>query len=258
LFNHAMNRRLFLLMTTLAAALPVFTAAADTRCFEMRTYYAAPGKLDELLARFRNHTVKLFEKHGITNIGYWVPVENAENKLIYVIAFPSREAQKESWKAFAADPDWQRARKASEENGKLLAKVESVFLSATDFSPAIQPAVAEPRVFELRSYTTTPGNLVRLLARFRNHTTKLFAKHGMTNVAYWTPMPDQKDAESTLVYIMAHKDADAHKASFDAFRKDPDWIAARDASEKEAGGSLTVKDGVKSVLMKATDFSPMR
>jgi NIPSNAP len=259
LFNHAMNRRTFLLMTTLAAtALPVSAADADTRCFEMRTYFAAPGKLDDLLARFRDHTVKLFEKHGITNVGYWVPVDNADNKLIYVIAFPSREAQKQSWKAFAADPDWQSARKASEENGKLLAKVESVFLSATDFSPEIKPSVAEPRVFELRTYTTTPGNLGRLLARFRNHTTKLFAKHGMTNLAYWTPMQDQKDAENTLVYIMAHKDAGAHKASFDAFRKDPDWIAARDASEKEAGGSLTVKDGVKSVLMKPTDFSPMR
>jgi hypothetical protein len=113
-------------------------------------------------------------------------------------------------------------------------------------------------VFELRTYTTTPGNLDRLLARFRNHTTKLFAKHGMTNIAYWTLMPDQKGAENTLVYIMAHKDADAHKASFDAFRKDPTWVAAKEASEKEGGGSLTVPEGVKSVLMKATDFSPTR
>jgi len=257
-FNGVMTRRTFLLMIAFASTMPVFAAGADTRCFEMRTYYAAPGKLDDLLARFRDHTVRLFEKHGIQNIGYWVPVENSDNKLVYVIAFPSREERDALWKAFGADPEWQSARKASEEKGKLLDKVESVFLSATDFSPEIKPSTAEPRVFELRTYTTTPGNLERLLARFRNHTTKLFAKHGMTNIAYWTPIAGQNGADNTLVYIMAHKDADAQKASFDAFRNDPDWIAAKEASEKEAGGSLTITDGVKSVLMKATDFSPIR
>jgi len=253
-----MTRRTFLLMIALTATIPVFATGADTRCFEMRTYYAAPGKLDDLLARFRDHTVKLFEKHGITNIGYWVPVENPDNKLVYVIAFPSREGRDVPWKAFGADPEWQSARKASEEKGKLVDKVESVFLSATDFSPEIKASTAEPRVFELRTYTTTPGNLERLLARFRNHTTKLFAKHGMTNIAYWTLTAGQKGADNTLVYIMAHKDADAQKASFAAFRNDPDWIAAREVSEKEAGGSLTIPDGVKSVTMKATDFSPIK
>ena len=258
LFNRDMILRTLLLATMLAAALPAIAAEKDTRCFEMRTYYAAEGKLDALLARFRDHTVKLFEKHGITNIGYWVPVENTDNKLVNVIAFPSREAAKTSWKEFGADPDWQSARKASEENGKLLTKVESLFLSATDFSPASAPSVAGPRVFELRTYTTTAGNLGRLHARFRDHTLALFAKHGMTNLFYWSPMADQKNADSTLVYLLAHKDADAAKASFGAFRADPVWIAAKDASEKEGGGSLTVPDGVKSEFLKATDFSPTR
>ena len=257
-FNRSMTRRTFLLATMLATSLPAFAAEKETRCFEMRTYFAAPGKLDALLARFRDHTVKLFEKHGITNIGYWVPIENTDNKLVYVIAFPNREAAKTSWKEFGADPDWQTARKASEENGKLLTKVESAFLNATDFSPAIKPSVAEPRVFELRTYTTTPGNLGRLQARFRDHTVALFAKHGMTNLFYWTPMADQKNADNTLVYLLAHKDAEAAKASFGAFRANPIWIAAKEASEKDGGGSLTVPDGVKSEFLKATDFSPTR
>ena len=230
----------------------------EPRVFEMRTYYAAPGKMDALHARFRDHTVKLFEKHGITNVGYWVPAENTDSKLIYVLAYPSRDARAASWKAFQADPDWQTAYKASEVDGKLVAKVETLFMTAADFSPAIKPSAAGPRVFELRTYTTTPGNLQRLLARFRDHTVALFTKHGMTNVAYWTPMADQKGADNTLVYIMAHKDAAAQKASFDAFRQDPDWVAARDASEKDAGGSLTKFDGVKSVLMNAADYSPIR
>ena len=258
LFNGGMNLRTFLLMITLAAALPAFAAEPDTRVFEMRTYYAAPGKLDDLLARFRDHTVKLFEKHGITNIGYWVPIDNKDNKLVYVLAFPSREAHDKSWKEFGADPGWQSARKASEEKGKLVTKVESVFLSATDFSPTIQPSVAAPRVFELRTYTTTPGNLGRLLSRFRDHTIALFAKHGMTNLFYWTPMADQKNADHTLVYMLAHKDADAAKASFGEFRADPVWVAAKEASEKDGGGSLTTPDGVKSEFLKATDFSPTR
>ncbi|MEO6750374.1 MAG: NIPSNAP family protein [Chthoniobacteraceae bacterium] len=256
LFNRAMFLRILLLM--IAAALPTSAAEKDTRCFEMRTYFAAPGKLDALLARFRDHTVKLFEKHGITNIGYWVPIENTDNKLVYVIAFQSREEREKRWKEFGADEDWKKARAESEANGKLLTKVESVFLSAMDFSPAIQPSVAAPRVFELRTYTTTPGNLGRLQARFRDHTVALFTKHGMTNLFYWSPMADQKNADNTLVYLLAHKDADAAKASFAAFRADPVWIAAKDASEKDGGGSLTVPDGVKSEFLKAVDFSPTK
>lgn len=258
LFNRGMILRIFLLSTMLAAAIPATAAEKDTRCFEMRTYYAAPGKLDDLLARFRDHTVKLFEKHGITNIGYWVPIENTDNKLVYVIATPSREEHAKRWKEFGADPDWQAARKASEEKGKLLAKVESAFLNATDFSPAIQPSAAAPRVFELRTYTTTPGNLGKLQARFRDHTVGLFQKHGMTNLFYWTPMADQKTADNTLVYMLAHTNTDAAKASFAAFRNDPVWVAAKDASEKDAGGSLTIPDGVKSEFLKATDFSPTK
>lgn len=254
-----MKARSLLAALMFTAFASVFAADQDTRVFEMRTYYAAPGKLDELHARFRDHTVALFEKHGIASIGYWVPIENTDNKLIYVLAYPSREARETSWKEFQADPDWQTARKASEANGKLVAKVEQLFMNATDFSPEIKPSRgAGERVFELRTYTTTPGNLPLLHARFRDHTIALFAKHGMTNLFYWQLLPDQKGAENTLVYLLAHASADAAKASFEAFRADPDWIAAKKASEEKGGGSLTVPDGVKSVFLKATDYSPTR
>ena len=123
-------------------------AAQDTRCYEMRIYYAAPGKLDDLNARFRDHTFKIFEKHGMVNVGYWMPMDNPDNKLIYLLAYPSREAREKSWKEFFDDPDWQAAAKASEVNGKLVAKVETRFLNATDFSPAIKSSRGtEPRVF---------------------------------------------------------------------------------------------------------------
>ncbi len=235
-------------------------AAQDTRCYEMRVYHAPEGKLEELNARFRDHTVQLFEKHGMTNIGYWTPLENPGRQLIYVLAYPSREARDASWKAFGADPDWKKAQAASETNGKLVSKVDSTFLTATDFSPETKPSVGpEGRVFELRTYTTTPGNLDRLLARFRDHTVALFEKHGMTNLSYWTPTKGQPNAENTLVYILAHKSKEAAAESFKTFRQDPDWVKARTASEEAAGGSLTAaKDGVVSVMMAPTDYSPTR
>ncbi len=244
---------LLTLMTTLTAA-----TAADERCFEMRVYYAAPGKLDALHARFRDHTCKLFEKHGMTNLGYFVPLDNPESKLIYFLAYPNREARDKSWKAFMADPDWQKAYKASEVDGKLVAKVEAPLLSATDYSPLAKAENVGNRIFEMRTYISEPGRLDALNARFRDHTVKLFAKHGMANIAYWVPMKGQPGAEDTLIYIRAHKSEEAAKASFAAFRNDPDWIAAFKASEEKAGGSLTTKDGVKSVFMKATDYSAVK
>ena len=252
----------FLALSFLAAlalaGVAASASAKDTRCYEMRVYYAPAGKLDELHARFRDHTVKLFEKHGITNVGYWVPLENAENKLIYVLSYPSREAREASWKAFMADPDWQKAWKASEVNGKLVEKMETTFMTATDYSPAIVATKNEPRVFELRTYTAAPGKLGDLNARFRDHTVKLFAKHGMTNFGYWTPSEKEKGADDTLIYMLAHKSKEVGQASFKSFGGDPDWASARKASEEKAGGSLTAKDGVKSVYMKATDYSPTK
>jgi hypothetical protein len=230
----------------------------DSRVYELRTYRAAPGKLEALEARFRDHTMKLFEKHGMTNVGYWVPIDNPDNKLIYMLAFPSREERVQAWKGFNADPQWTKARKESEVRGSLVTRVESVLLTATDYSPAVQPSQAGERVFELRTYTVSKGNLDNLNARFRDHTMKLFEKHGMTNVGYWVPLKGQKNEGETLIYILAHKDVATAKSSFDAFRKDPDWNRVKKESEEKAGGPLTVKDGVKSVLMKATDFSPIK
>src|SRR4029453_1499633 len=94
-----------IMLTVVALAITLVAIAAepaakDSRVFELRTYYAAPGKLNDLQARFRDHTMALFEKHGMVNIGYWVPLENAENKLIYLLAYPSREARAKSWKEF--------------------------------------------------------------------------------------------------------------------------------------------------------------
>jgi hypothetical protein len=111
--------------------------AATTRVFEIRTYTAEPGKLDALHARFRDNTQRIFNKHGMTSVGYFAPSDEplSKNTLIYILAFPSREAAKKSWDEFRNDPEWQKVQKESEANGKLVTKVDSVFAEPTDYSP---------------------------------------------------------------------------------------------------------------------------
>lgn len=227
--------------------------------YELRIYHIAPGKAEDLHNRFRNHTLKLFKKHHIESIGYWMPIDDKDQRLHFLLRYPSREAREASWKAFVADPDWQAAAKASEVNGKLVTKVENPFLVETDYSPGVKKGnVSKGGVWELRDYTTPPGRLPNLDARFRDHTIALFAKHGMGNQGYFHVMDDQAGAGTKLIYFLTHQSQDAAKASFSAFGQDPAWKAAREASEKEAGGSLTVQGGVKSVFLKATDYSPTK
>ena len=117
---------------------PVAVAAQAGRVFEMRTYVANEGKLPTLETRFRDHTLKFFNKYSMTSVGYWVPEDGpaAQTTLIYILAHPSREAAKTNWAKFQADPEWQKARADSEASGKILSKSpESVFLKATDYSP---------------------------------------------------------------------------------------------------------------------------
>jgi hypothetical protein len=102
-------------------------------------YHASPGKLADLLARFRDHTVKLFDRHGMKSLAYWTPVDEPEksNTLIYILYHPSREAAAANWKSFQDDPEWKSVKEKSEANGKLTEKVDSTFMAFTDFSPAL-------------------------------------------------------------------------------------------------------------------------
>ncbi len=235
----------------------LFAAETDSRVFELRTYHAAPGKLDALHARFRDHTVKLFAKHGIANIGYWVPLENDGNVLTYIVAYPDRDARAKSWKAFKDDPDWKAAYTASRVDGKLVEKVDATFMQLTDYSPAVPASLPSGKtVVELRTYTTNPGKLPNINARFRDHTIKLFEKHGITNLPYFNLMPGEEGAGNTLVYLIAHDDVESRDASFKSFGADPAWKKV--ATESQVDGRILIKKGVQSVLMQATDYSPLK
>lgn len=250
-----------------AASLPSPIRAADAPVYELRIYTTHEGKLPDLLKRFRDHTCRIFEKHGMTNIGYWVPLDRADgaaNTLIYILSHPNRTAAKANWAAFAKDPEWQAVAKASEANGKILAKKpESIFMTTAPYSPEIKltpggAATPVPTAFELRTYTTPEGKLDALHARFKDHTMALFSKHGMTQIGYWTPTDDDKGAGHKLIYILRHPSREAGLKSFADFRKDPDWVKAKAESEKNGPLTLPGAEGVKSVYMAATDFSPLR
>jgi hypothetical protein len=144
----AVKRRTLLQALPAAAFLPSALWAATqqdhgsptqgaTGVYELRVYHAAQGKLPDLLTRFREHTTKLFEKHGMKNVAYWTPVDEPEksNTLIYILYHPSREAATANWKAFQDDPEWKSVHDKSEVNGKLVDKVDSTFMTLTDFSP---------------------------------------------------------------------------------------------------------------------------
>ena len=116
--------------------LTVARAQADRRVFELRTYTAPEGKLGALQTRFRDHTRRIFDKHSMTSIGYWVPQDapNSANTLIYILAHPSRDAAKKNWADFQADPEWQKVSAESQKDGRIVTKVESVFMDPTDYS----------------------------------------------------------------------------------------------------------------------------
>ncbi len=119
-----------------AGAAMTHLPAQDRHVYELRTYHTLPGRLDALLARFRDHTTKLFEKHGMRNVGYWVPADApaSENPLVYILEHDSREAAKKSWDDFRNDPEWKKVQAESEASGKIVEKIDSVYMTPTDFS----------------------------------------------------------------------------------------------------------------------------
>ena len=243
----------FITLTLLIFSFGLFAQQPDTRYFEMRIYYCYPGRLDALVERFQNNTTRIFEKHGMENIGYWLPTKNDANALYYILAYPSREAREKSWNAFFADPEWKAVSAKSEVNGKIVESVTSVFMNASDILPEIKAASSgKEHTFELRTYTCLPGRLPNLITRFKDHTLKLFEKHHMENIAYFSS--EEKEGQSKLVYLLAHKSEEEASKSWNAFRNDPSWIAARDDSEKN--GKIVEK--IESVFLKPLSFSKIK
>ncbi|WP_291778173.1 NIPSNAP family protein [Cecembia sp.] len=230
-------------------------SAQDTRYYEMRTYTAHEEKRNELIKRFQDHTLKLFEKNGIENVAYFIPTDQKNNTLTFILAYPDQASRDLLWNKFINDPEWQAAYKASEANGPLVANVNQVFMEiAQELNPEIIRWQNEgKRIFELRTYYMHPGRVDAINARFRDYTRELFQKQGMTNVMYWYTV-EKDGGQPRLVYLLAHKNEKAAKKSFDKFREDPVWVMVRDKSEET--GPIVQK--VESEYLTPLPFSPMK
>lgn len=197
------------------------------KLYELRFYTTNPGKLPDLHARFRDHTMKLFEKHGMENIIYWTVSEGTkqdgedkDNMLVYIIAHKDEASKDASWKAFINDPEWKAVAAKSEENGKILAKPpQAILMRDTDFSavdePVNQDSDAPARLWELRQYNDGPERVPHTVDRFGSGEKEIFTKHGMQTVKFWTATDN-----SAFIYLLAHKDKAAADVSWKGFFAD--------------------------------------
>ncbi len=240
------------------------TTKKDGKLYELRFYTTNPGKLPDLHARFRDHTLKLFEKHGMENIIYWNVVEGAaksdddkDNMLLYIIAHKDEAAKDASWKAFIADPEWKAVAAKSEEKGKILAKAPSaIFMRETDFSAIDEPvnknSDAPARLWELRQYNDGAERVPHTVDRFNSGEKEIFTKHGMQTVKFWTATDN-----SAFIYLLAHKDKASSDASWKGFRSEfPEFMKKyRDSHPNLPTGRGSGND-VRFLV--PTDYSPRK
>ena len=257
-----MNRFLVASIMSVAATASLATAqsppaARDSRVFELRTYYAAEGKLDALNARFRDHAVRLYEKHGMTPVGFWSPVGNPDNKLVFLLAYPSRAARDAAWRSLAGDPEWVRVRKGTDRDGKLVKWIEESFLTPTDYSPPLNlvRAGGEPRTFELRVSTVRAADLGRLNAQLRDGGTKDLEEQGLTPVGFFTADDPRKGPDVTLVSLLARNGQPARaQKPFDPVL----LVAFGEPAMKQIAGTITAAEGKKAEVLMPTDYSPLK
>ncbi len=224
----------------------------NSKYFEIRKYYAHDGKLEELIARFENHTMAIFERIGMENIAYFLPLENDDNSLTYILGYPDKASRDRMWNTFMADQEWIQAYQKSTENGALVKRVEETFMV---LAPGLNslPKPLPSGVIQLRTYTCFDGKLFDLQRRFKDHTQALFERQDFRNYLYW--VTDEEDgSQAKLIYLLGHRNELAFNQSFQNFLKDPDWVSARDASE--ANGKLVEK--VDAVMLKTLPFSPLK
>jgi hypothetical protein len=214
--------------------------------YESRVYLTVPGRLPALNDRFAKHTMEFFRKHGIGMLGFWTDEIGMSNRLTYILVFDSMADREKKWTSFQADPGWHKVRAETEASGPIVAQVLNTFMRLTPYSP--QPQI-KSNIQELRIYDAVPGKLPALHDRFANHTMKLFAKHGIDNIAYWT---DDVGTSNRLVYLLGYSDLGAREKSWARFTADADWQQARAESEKN-GPLVRVS---QHCILRPTPYSP--
>jgi hypothetical protein len=226
--------------------------------YELRIYQASEGRFQHLIKRFREHTDRIFKKHGLHALGYWIPTDGSvkkRRKFVYLLKHPSRYEAYRNWTNFFNDREWEKVMDKPEFQGLLSEKPTSIFLTPNDYSVRARNEIEEPGgTYELRTYVANQGKLVALNTRFRDHTTRLFNKHDIQNVSYWTPF-DQPDRKDTLIYLIHHANRKQADFNWSAFGQDTEW--KKIARESQLNGKLLAQPPER-LYLKALDFSPLR
>ncbi len=223
--------------------------------YELRTYEILPGQAAVLHERFASSVLGNFEKHGMQNVGYWSPlIGEFSNQLIYMLGFESLAHRERAWATYQQDPDVQASRReADEKHGPQVKRITNMLLQPTPYSPPIGGGEGSAAVCELRIYDTLPGKAQPLHDRFANVTSRLFEKHGMTNVGYWTPVVG--GYSNQLYYMLGFEDLAQREKAWASFQQDPEWQAASRATSEQHG---VVLEKLTNVMLRPTPYSPLR
>jgi NIPSNAP len=245
------TRSRFFTLALLATICTGLAQAQAPKVYELRTYTANPGKLSELVRFFKEATEPAFARHGMKSIGYWIPTDAPahDDTFIYILEHASREEATKNWAAFRTDAEWVKARAGFEANGPLSGKIAAVFMEQLAI-PGAAKSRATAGSFELRTYTSTPGKLDNVIARFKDGTNGIFNRLDMPVIAYWRPT-DGPEHDNTLIYIIAHPSKAAGVANWATFVKDPAWVKLR--TESEAAGPIVAK--AVGVYMDPVEYS---
>jgi len=277
------------ILSTIAIFLIGGTAAlaqspAISKLYELRTYVPESGRQSDVIKLISDGGMPLMKKHNISLVGAWTNVDPKDERVFTLISHKDKATSEASQTALQNDPAWKEiVQKTVIDGKKAVNSFTRIFLTVNDYSPALDVKQVGNRVFELRTYVATKGNLPALNARFKNYTLGLFSKHGMTNILYCSVLDGEpltcaklleavspigkgmaevdaslSAAGNSLVYFIAHASPEAAKTNFGKFVADEEWTKAYKASEAAAGGSLTVKSGVKSLFLQPTEFSPLK
>lgn len=225
--------------------------------YELRTYEILPGKAQALLERFGSVTTKLFERHGMQNVGYWTPtVGEFSNRFIYMLGFRDMAHRERAWEELAQDPERQQSMRQAQEAGPQVARLTNMLLRPTPYSP---PPIGEGRsqgptaLCELRIYEMLPGKAQPLHDRFATVSMRLFERHGMANIGYWTPVVGGYNNQ--LYYMLGFESMAHREKAWAAFGQDPEWQPAARATT-EAHGQVVEK--ITNSILRPTAFSPLR
>jgi len=244
------------LLTAIAVAAVAGVASAqstppETRLFELRTYHAPDGRLDDLHARFREHATRVFEKYGITNLGYWTPSDAGDARVVFLLAYPNAQARSASWARLVTDPEWRTARRESEVRGRLVERIEELMLVPTADCPVVAPTRSGlPRSFELRTYVTQAGD--------KDYHKALCEKFHDSLVGCWTAATGQPTGETTHVYLLARERPMMERRAPEVVQSDRFRISTTGGGPVPSVRPRPASDGGKGLVLQPTDYSPLR